>query len=182
MSARDASASAGAHPVAVHPLQQYSHASVCSCSREILPDPGGDILIVRVAGEVDLLTYPAVAAALTEGVAAKPAHLIVDVAGVGFCCARGLGLFVVETALAAAGEGIGYVLTGLPRQLERLCSVVWAPDFLPVRYPSAARAVSAIRRSAPAPDAAREAGPPDSRPGMWGSRPAELPTPTAEGW
>jgi hypothetical protein len=53
--------------------------------------------VLRVTGEVDLCTLPAVQAALGQGLAARPAHLLVDLTAMTFCCARGLDL-LTQTA------------------------------------------------------------------------------------
>ncbi len=105
----------------------------------------GPVAVTRVAGELDLLTGPALAAHLAAALDRVPSHLVIDVAGVQFCGARGLAL-LADTARAATTAGIGYALAGTSPQLDRVIGLTW--DEAPVpwpRYPSTAAAVAAIR-------------------------------------
>jgi hypothetical protein len=51
-----------------------------SCTIESVQCTAGEVIVLRVAGEVDLSTVPILHAALDEGLAQDPAHLVVDLA------------------------------------------------------------------------------------------------------
>lgn len=113
-----------------------------SCTSELMPSPHGMIVVLRVSGEIDLLNHVELRIALAGCVEDKPGHLIVDLAAVTFCWAKGLAL-IVETAELATANGTGYVLTGLPATLRRHCWALWG-DALPTHYRTTAVAVNAI--------------------------------------
>lgn len=117
--------------------------TVCSCTSESLSSPAGEISVLRVYGEVDMLTVPQLVAALDYHLGRRPAHLVVDLAGLTFCSARGMGLFV-HAGATAADCGIGYAISGVLPQLDRLWHALW-PGELPACYPSTAAAVAALR-------------------------------------
>jgi hypothetical protein len=71
-----------------------SAAALCSCTSTSLSSPAGEVIVLRVAGEVDLSTVSVLQAALADSVARGPCHLVVDLAGLTFCSARGLTLLV----------------------------------------------------------------------------------------
>ncbi|MFN2534631.1 MAG: STAS domain-containing protein, partial [Pseudonocardiaceae bacterium] len=52
----------------------------------------GEIIVVRVVGEVDLCTIPILQTALDKSLGQYPAHLLVDLARTTFCSAQGLDL------------------------------------------------------------------------------------------
>lgn len=119
-----------------------------SCTAQSWTDPGGDIVVLGVAGELDRLTCPLLSAALDaalDGAVSRVArHLVVDLAGVTFCCVRGFAL-LADTAAVGAVAGAGYAISGLPVHLQRHARMLWV-DRAPIRrYRSAAAAVSAIR-------------------------------------
>ena len=114
-----------------------------SCSAERVSSPNGTIVVLRLSGEIDLLNHLELRLALTDSINGKPRFLIVDLARVTFCWAKGLALLVETQALATA-NGSGYVLSGLPASLQRHCTVLWG-DTVPTHYRTTAMAVSAIR-------------------------------------
>lgn len=118
-------------------------ATACSCGIDTATGPAGPILVLRVAGEIDLLTRSLVRTALDAALDQTPHDLLVDVAGVGFCCVRGFEL-LADTAHAARAAGIGFALSGLSRHLDRVLGLLWPEDQF-VRYRSVAAAVTAIR-------------------------------------
>ena len=67
--------------------------------------------MLRVGGEIDLATRPVLHAELTRALDGAPAHLVVDLAAVAFCCVR--GFVPPETSVAATATGTGYALSGL---------------------------------------------------------------------
>lgn len=98
--------------------------------------------MLRVAGEVDLLTIAVLRAALTSGLARRSCHLLVDLAELTFCSVRGLTL-LVEAGRTAAVQGTGYSVTGASRQANRAWTVLWPVSEVPDRYPTAAVGVAA---------------------------------------
>jgi anti-anti-sigma factor len=81
-------------------------------------------LVVRVSGEIDIATAPALAEALRARLeAAGPgAELIVDLAAVTFIDARGLAT-LLEAAETARSRGIVLRTTGRPSCLRRIIAV-----------------------------------------------------------
>lgn len=117
--------------------------AACCYELEVEPGPAGDIVVLRVAGEIDLLALPVLRDALTAAVDQYPVDLVIDLAGVGFCCVRGFAL-LAAAARTAQSRGICCSLSGLSRQLDRVASLLWR-DQRRVRYRSVAAAVYAIR-------------------------------------
>ncbi len=115
----------------------------CSCSTESLRTTVGDLLVLRVAGEIDLCTLPTLQRALEDSLGRRPAHLIVDLARTTFCSVRGLEM-LTRTGHTAAQEATGYAVTGVPPRLNRVWVLGWDGE-LPVRYRSIVVAVAAIR-------------------------------------
>lgn len=54
----------------------------------------GDVVLVRVSGEVDMLTTPMLGACLTDQLHSEPALLVLDLRGVGFLGSSGLAALV----------------------------------------------------------------------------------------
>lgn len=107
--------------------------AACSCSATCLPTPAGPVILVRVAGEVDIATHHLLRTAITAGLARQPSHLLVDLATVTFCDVGGMAL-LVETGATAAGHGIGYAVSGAPRQVENVWALLWPGHELPARF------------------------------------------------
>lgn len=108
----------------------------CWHSVTSLPSPEGDIVVLRVAGEIDVATVAFLQRSLSSVFSRGPAHLVADLAGVTFCCARGLAV-IVETAGDAAARGIGYAVSGAAPQADRIWALLWPADQVPTRYPTA---------------------------------------------
>jgi hypothetical protein len=128
----------------VHDIQRarVDAAAACSCTATSIPTPAGEVLVLRVAGEVDLLTIEVLQGALTSGLARGPCHLLVDLAEMTFCAVRGLSL-LVQAGGTAAGQGTGYSVTAASRQTNRAWTVLWPVSELPTQYPTAAAGVAA---------------------------------------
>jgi len=125
------------------PVEFFDPAPEWSCTTDSLFTPAGEIIVLRIGGEIDLLTLPMLAAALDANLDQQPDHLLVDIARVSYCCVRGLAL-LVSAAGDAAGQGVGYAVSGMPAWLDRICQLLFH-DEMPVRYDSAAAAVTAIQ-------------------------------------
>lgn len=121
-----------------------------SCRLQPLPSPHASVTVLALTGELDISTEAHVATALHAALDQVSGPLVVDVAGLGFCSAGGLGLLVSPTGTAA---GHPYVLAGLSRYLDRIVGVLW-PEGMAARYPCTADAVAALHvRHAPDPGA-----------------------------
>lgn len=134
----------------------------CACTIRPRAGPDGPVIVLTVAGEIDLLTYPVLHAALHTALfetVDTPHHdVVVDLAAVTFCCVRGYVL-LTDFAEVAAGTGAGYALTSLPSHLRRIAKIL-RPDLdrlLP--YPAAAAAVIALRAAQTEPARPAEPGP-----------------------
>lgn len=119
------------------------HPSACSCELETVSGPAGPIMVLRVAGEVDVLTVAVLEHALTAAVDQQPGDLVVDLAAVLFCCVRGFAL-LATTATTAQRNGTDYAVSGMSPHLDRIATSLW-PEQRYVRYRSAAVAVTSIR-------------------------------------
>lgn len=113
-----------------------------SCATESLGCAPGEIIVLRVAGEVDLCTLPTLQTALDHGLDQYPAHLVVDLAQMTFCCIGGLGL-LTRTRHTAARNATSYTVSGVRPHIDRLWTRLWDGD-LPVRCRSTAVALTAI--------------------------------------
>ena len=127
-------------------------AMACFCETASEPGSGGDVLVLRVTGEIDMLTLPVVRDALSAAMARHPTDLVVDLAGVDFCCVHGFAL-LIDAARTAETEGTGYALSGLTAHLDRVAALLY-PEKGCVHYRSVVAAVTAIRVAA-------ATGPPD---------------------
>jgi len=113
-----------------------------SCATESFDCAAGEIIVLRVSGEVDLCTLPTLQTALDHTLDRHPAHLVVDLAQLTFCFARGLDL-LIQTRHTAAENATGYSVSGAPPQIDRLWNLLWDGD-LTVRRRSTSAAVIAI--------------------------------------
>jgi anti-anti-sigma factor len=113
-----------------------------SCTTRSLLCAAGEVVVLRVVGEVDLCTVAVLRAALGKGLAAHPAHLLVDLTAMTFCCARGLDL-LTQTAHSTAGTATSFAVSGVSPQIARIWTLGWDGD-LPSRHRSTAAAMTAI--------------------------------------
>ncbi len=115
--------------------------SLC-CGRESVFCAAGEIIVLRVGGEVDLCTLPILQAALGAGLDRRPAHLLVDLAGVTFCSAQGLDL-LIQIGRTAAEKAVSFAVVGVPPQLYRVWTLLGDGD-LSIRHPTIDSAMTAI--------------------------------------
>lgn len=78
--------------------------------------------VVLVAGEVDLTTAPRLRERLKQLMAEGRHHLLIDLAGVGFCDSTGLGVLIGALKRARSEDG-DVVLSGLSPSLQRVFSL-----------------------------------------------------------
>jgi anti-anti-sigma factor len=114
----------------------------CECTAVSLGAPPDDVIVVRVAGEVDLLTAPVLHDALADSLARGPCDLLVDLAAMTFCDVRGLTM-LIQAGVTAAEHGIGYAVAAAPRQARRVWPMLWPAAELPPQFPSAAAGILA---------------------------------------
>ncbi len=55
---------------------------------------GDNVIVVSVAGELDLATAPQLRAYLVDNTASRPAHLVLDLSGVTFLASNGIRLLI----------------------------------------------------------------------------------------
>ena len=115
----------------------------CWCSSTSLPSPTGEVIVLEVAGEVDLCSLPVLRAALAEVIGRRSDHVIVDLAEVRFCSVRGLTV-LAEAGATAAGAGTAYAIGGASRLANRVWALGWPEAELPIRFPTAGAAVLAV--------------------------------------
>lgn len=118
----------------------------CSFAIDRYVAPTAPIRVLVLAGEIDLMSYPSLEVAMDALLYGAPdgatAHLVVDLAGVTFCSARGHSLLEAG-ARRARRAGVGYTLAGLSPHLRRIVAL-WAGEHV-VRFGDVAAAVTAIR-------------------------------------
>lgn len=107
------------------------------------PRAPGTILVLRMAGEIDLCTQRGMQSALRAGLHARPRHLVVDLSRVTFCGVRAFSM-LDQSARTAAEHQIDYALCGLSPHLDRVATTLWGPAG-PTRHRSAAAAVAMLR-------------------------------------
>lgn len=117
---------------------------VCSCHATSVPAPAGEIVVLRVAGEVDRSTLGILQDALTESLARGPCALLVDLSGMTFCHGSGLAL-LVHAARTAAERGTGYAVSAASTHVERVWAILWPEGELPTRHRTAEAGVVAAR-------------------------------------
>ncbi|MHA6783256.1 STAS domain-containing protein [Pseudonocardia saturnea] len=96
----------------------------CRCTTAVIPGPGGQVIVVRVEGELDLCTVEHLLTELGSLLALRPAHLIVDLSELRFCSARGLSV-LSRAGDTAIGLGIGYAVAGASARLNWVWLKCW---------------------------------------------------------
>lgn len=112
----------------------------CRCSTVTLSGPVGDVLVLRVAGEVDLTSVAVLDAALDDVLDRRPDHLVVDLTGLVFCSSRGLAA-VARAARFAEANGTRCTVSGAPRLFSRLWPQYWPDGEAPHIHATTAAAV-----------------------------------------
>jgi anti-anti-sigma factor len=115
----------------------------CTCSTTSMSSPTGEsIVVLQVAGEVDLSTVDFLATALTAVLRQRPDHLIVDLAGLSFCGACGLTV-LADAGVTAARDGTCYGISADSRLMVRCWSRFWIKSEQPTQFPTCSAGVSA---------------------------------------
>ena len=114
----------------------------CTVSSLSLSD--GEIVVLRVAGEIDLGSDLVLRRALDAALAGRPGHLVVDLSELRFCSVRGMSMLVAAAATAAA-QGTQYVVSAVPGRFTRFWSMLWPVGQLPIQFSTAAAGVVAAQ-------------------------------------
>jgi anti-sigma B factor antagonist len=69
---------------------------------DVTVERAGDVTVVRVSGEIDMLTTPKLSSAVTEQLSQHPAVLVLDLRGVAFLGSSGLAALISARQEAAA--------------------------------------------------------------------------------
>lgn len=122
-------------PALRRPPPATETAVTCFCSAISARWPQGELIILRVSGEVDLSTLPVLEGALADALRRQPRCLIVDLSELTFCSVRGLTV-LSQVGLTAAGQGTEYTMCEVSRHLNRVWMTMPPGDYLPVRHPT----------------------------------------------
>jgi anti-anti-sigma factor len=116
----------------------------CTCSTTSTSSSsstGASIIVLRVAGELDLATVEFLITALTAVLHQRPDHLIVDLAELSFCDARGLAA-IAEAGVTATNDGTSFSVSAASALMLRCWAQFWANE-QPTQFPTSVAAVSA---------------------------------------
>jgi anti-anti-sigma factor len=92
---------------------------------------GPEELVVRLSGELDLVSRPGVVEQTTKAVGDVPAleRLVVELAGVTFCDSSGLGT-LLDISRLVTDQGAVMVLRDMPPAVSRLLDLAGVDDVL----------------------------------------------------
>lgn len=103
-----------------------------------------DVVVVTPVGEMDAVTSPALAEVLDDVLAADPPQgVVVDLAKVGFCDSRCIGVLVAAYR-QARDLGIGLVVAEPQQQVNRLFVIAGIDQVIPIMA-STGGAVDSLR-------------------------------------
>lgn len=88
--------------------------------------------VVTIAGELDMLTAPRLAAAVNDVLADPPQRVALDMAGITFCDSQGLGTLVVLSRKATTMHSL-LVLTNVAGALQRVLDITGLRSALVIR-------------------------------------------------
>jgi anti-sigma B factor antagonist len=93
--------------------------------------------VVRLTGEIDMLTASQLAEVVGEVLAEPPPRILVDLGGVTFCDSQGLGTLVVLSRRAESAQSV-LVLTNVGDFLLRVLDITGLRSALMIRNEPAA--------------------------------------------
>ena len=111
-----------------------------SCRLELLRCPGRPVTVLSLFGEIDICTRSTAETAVAAALDHAPGPVVVDLSGLTFCSARGVGVFAAWNSTV---DGHDYVLAGIPPHLQRITTLLWTARH-PDCYPHTAAAVTAV--------------------------------------
>ena len=89
------------------------------------------VAVVTPVGEMDAVTSPALAEALDEVLGDTPKGVVVDLAKVGFCDSRCIGVLVAAFRQARDLD-VGFVVTAPQQQVNRLFVIAGIDQVIPI--------------------------------------------------
>ncbi|GAA1287484.1 hypothetical protein Psi02_70830 [Planotetraspora silvatica] len=105
----------------------------------------GDVVVVRIAGELDMLSAPSLRSSLAEAVTIKALpRIVVDAADMTFCDSTGLAVLLRARHLALAAGG-SLALSGVKGRFARLLAIAGLENRFQV-YSSIDEAIDALMR------------------------------------
>ena len=96
----------------------------------VLRDP--DEIVLKLAGEIDMLTAARLSTVVNEVLAEGPVRIVLDMTGVTFCDSQGLGTIVVLTKKASHSQSV-LLLTNVGDFLLRVLDITGLRSALTVR-------------------------------------------------
>jgi anti-sigma B factor antagonist len=96
----------------------------------VLREP--DEVVLKLAGEIDMLTAARLSNVVNEILADAPVRIVLDMAGVTFCDSQGLGTIVVLTKKASHTQSV-LMLTNVGDFLLRVLDITGLRSALTVR-------------------------------------------------
>lgn len=112
----------------------------CRCCLATLSSPVGDIILLHVAGEVDLRSFAVLETALDDVLDRLPEHLVIDLTELFFCSSYGLSA-ITRTARAATANGTRYSICATSPLIRRLGPHLWPEGGAPPIHRTVAGAV-----------------------------------------
>ncbi|MER7455537.1 STAS domain-containing protein [Micromonospora sp. NPDC126480] len=95
----------------------------------------GDEAVLRLAGEIDMLTAAQLSTVVNEVLTDPPPRIVLDLAGVTFCDSQGLGTLVVLSRKASHSQSL-LVLTNVGEFLLRVLDITGLRSALMIRNES----------------------------------------------
>jgi len=92
----------------------------------------GDEVVLRLAGEIDMLTATQLSTVVNEVLAEPPPRIVLDLAGVTFCDSQGLGTLVVLSRKTSHSQSL-LVLTNVADFLLRVLDITGLRSALMIR-------------------------------------------------
>jgi anti-sigma B factor antagonist len=96
----------------------------------VMRDP--DEIVLKLAGEIDMLTAARLSAIVNELLTDAPVRIVLDMTGVTFCDSQGLGTIVVLTKKASHSQSV-LLLTNVGDFLLRVLDITGLRSALTVR-------------------------------------------------
>ncbi|MEV0806434.1 STAS domain-containing protein [Micromonospora sp. NPDC050200] len=96
----------------------------------------GDEVVLRLAGEIDMLTAGQLSAVVNEVLADPPPRIVLDLGGVSFCDSQGLGTLVVLSRKASHAQTL-LVLSNVGDFLLRVLDITGLRSALMIRNETA---------------------------------------------
>ncbi|MDM4722032.1 STAS domain-containing protein [Micromonospora sp. WMMA1363] len=95
----------------------------------------GDEVVLRLAGEIDMLTAAQLSTVVNEVLADPPPRIVLDLTGVTFCDSQGLGTLVVLSRKASHSQSL-LILTNVGDFLLRVLDITGLRSALMIRNES----------------------------------------------